>query len=235
MKLIKTALLAGALVLAGGNTKADWNTTVAAENQGHNIGNPKAETTLTEYISYTCPHCATFAQRGDRALKIGYVHTGKMNLQIRHLIRDPVDLTATMLTHCGDTRRFTMNHNAFMYSQAKWLPIMQSATQAQIARWTNSDRKAARRAIARDFGFYDIMGARGYGVTDVDKCLNDDAKAQALVETSAADARRLGLRGTPSFVLDGELLGGVHSWEALEPVLNGQPAPEASSHEGHSH
>ena len=234
MKLIKTALLAGALVLAGGNTKADWNTTVAAENQGHNIGNPEAETTLTEYISYTCPHCAHFAQRGDRALKIGYVHTGKMNLQIRHLIRDPVDLTAAMLTHCGDTRRFTMNHNAFMYSQAKWLPIMQSATQAQIARWTNADRKAARRAIARDFGFYDIMSARGYGVTDVDKCLNDDAKAQSLVETSAADARRLGLRGTPSFVLDGELLNGVHSWETLEPVLNGQPVPEPS-HEGHNH
>ena len=235
MKLIKTALLAGMLVLAGGNTKADWNTTVAQENHGHRIGNPDAEHVLTEYISYTCPHCATFAQRGDRALKIGYVHNGKLALEIRHLVRDPIDLTAAMLTHCGDTRRFTLNHNAFMYSQAKWLPTAQTATQAQVARWTNSDRKAARRAIARDFGFYDIMSARGYDVTDVDKCLNDDAKAQALVETSAADARRLGLKGTPSFVLDGKLLDGVHSWEALQPVLDGKPAPEAADHAGHNH
>lgn len=214
------------LVLAGGNTNGNWNNTVVEQDQGHRIGNPKAERVLTEYISYTCPHCADFAMRGDRVLKIGYVHEGKMALEIRHLIRDPIDLTAAMLAHCGETKRFTMNHNAFMYSQSKWLQVAQKASQAQMARWTNSDRKAARRAIARDFGFYDIMRNRGYGVTEVDKCLNDDAKAQALVETSAADTARLGLRGTPSFVLDGKLLDHVHSWEALEPVLNGEPIPQ---------
>ena len=31
--------------------------------------------------------------------------------------------------------------------------------------------------------------------------------------------RATGLEGTPSFVLDGKRLDGVHSWDALRPVL----------------
>lgn len=223
MKAIKTALLAGVLVLATGNT-ADWNNTVVGTGQGHRIGNPDARVQLTEYISYTCPHCAQFARDGDTMLKLTYVHDGRLTLEIRHLLRDPIDLTAALLTHCGNINRFTQNHNAIMLSQDKWLPTTQSATQAQIARWSNPDRAAARRAIASDFGFYELMEARGYGTAELDRCLGDETKAQALVEASRADTLRLGLRGTPSFVLDGELLEGVHGWDALKPAIDAKLA-----------
>ena len=235
MKLIKAAVLATAIIVAGGNTKADWNTTVVQENHGHRIGNPKAKHVLTEYISYTCSHCAQFAQEGDRVLKLAYIHNGNTAVEIRHLLRDPIDLTAAMLTHCGDTRKFALNHNAFMFSQSKWLPVAQRATEAQMARWNNKDRKAARRTIASDFGFYQIMQNRGYGITQIDRCLNDDAKAEALVTTSRDDAIRTGVRSTPSFLLDGNLLEGVHNWAALKPVLEGKPSPAAADHSGHAH
>ena len=219
MKLAKVALLAGALVLAGGN-KANWNNTVVETDAGHLIGNPDAETKLTEYVSYTCSHCANFAKVGDPVLKVGYVHSGKVSVEIRHSLRDPVDLTATMLTHCGAASKFTLNHNAIMYSQQDWMPILQSATQAQIARWTNTDRAAARRAIASDFGFYKLMEGRGYRITDLDKCLNNDAKAESLVKASVADGQRLGIEGTPSFAINGKLLDHTHSWPALQQQLD---------------
>lgn len=224
MKSLKVAILAGALVLAGGNSP-NWNATVTEENQGHVIGNPEAETTLTEYVSYTCGHCAQFARQGDPVIKLVFVHPGDLKLEIRHLLRDPIDLTAAMLTHCGAESKFPLNHSAFMTSQASWLGKAQNATQAQMQRWSNPDRAAARRALASDLDFYELMEQRGYGRTEIDQCLNDNAKADALVETTMADVQRLGLTGTPSFVLNGKLLEGVHSWQALEPHLTGKAEP----------
>src|SRR3546814_11806799 len=98
------ALLAGILALTGGNS-ANWNTTVVEINQGHVIGNPEAENTLAEYISYTCPLCAQFANQGDPVIKLALIHPGELKLEVRHLLRDPVDLTAAMLAHCGDASR----------------------------------------------------------------------------------------------------------------------------------
>lgn len=227
MKLVKSAFLAGILVLTGAN-KADWNTTVVETDAGHLIGNPEADHKLVEYISYTCSHCATFARVGDPALKIAYIHGGKVSVEIRHLLRDPIDLTAALLTHCGDTNRFALNHNAFMYSQEKWLPIARSASQAQVARWTNSDRAAARRAIATDFGFYKLMEARGYEVSEINRCLADDTLAQTLANATRDAAVTYGIRGTPSFVLDGELLEGTHSWPALQERIDATMSAAAS-------
>ena len=219
MKRLKTALMIGAFVLATGNTD---NPSVMVEqtNGGHTIGDPDAPTLLTEYISYTCSHCASFAREGDPILKFAFVGSGKLKLEIRHLLRDPIDLTAAMLTHCGDTNKFPLNHRAIMLSQDKWLPIASKASAAQIQRWSISDQAAARRNIANDFGFYDIMEQRGYRITDLDQCLNDNAKAQALAETSYRDVQRLGLSGTPTFLLNGTVVDGAHDWPSLEARLN---------------
>ena len=40
-----------------------------------------------------------------------------------------------------------------------------------------------------------------------------------MAEQSAADSQAYGVRATPSFMVDGELLDGVHGWDTLEPVL----------------
>ena len=34
----------------------------------------------------------------EAPLKIGYVHSGKVSVEIRHMLRDPIDLTVAMLT-----------------------------------------------------------------------------------------------------------------------------------------
>lgn len=219
MTRFKAAILVGALALASGNT-VNWSITVQDTGTSHLIGNPDAPDKLTEYISYTCSHCATFAREGDPVLKLAHVGTGKYSLEIRHLLRDPIDLTAAMLTHCGDAKKFPLNHSAIMLSQSKWLPIASKASQGQIQRWSLPDQAAARRNIANDFGFYDLMKQRGYRITDLDQCLNDNAKAQSMAQTSREDVQRLGLTGTPTFVLNGKILEHAHNWASLEQQLN---------------
>ena len=73
------------LMKPGGN----WAGMLQASDGGHLFGNPEAEKKLIEFMSYTCSHCAEFARKGDAAIKLSYVPTGKISYEVRHLIRDP--------------------------------------------------------------------------------------------------------------------------------------------------
>lgn len=200
-------------------SEGHWASAVEARDNGHVLGNPEAESKLVEYMSYTCSHCAEFARTGDPAIKLFMVPRGKVSFEIRHMLRDPIDLTATLLTHCGEPEKFLGNHEAIISRQASWMETARKASQAQRTRWSFGTNAARWRAIASDLGFYAIMEDRGYSRTQLDRCLADQAKANALAETSARDAQALAIPGTPSFVLDGKLLDGVHSWDALKPVV----------------
>jgi protein-disulfide isomerase len=223
-QIVRGAALAAAALLAvgaaaQGTRGKNWNTEVAQTDAGHRIGNPAASVKLTEFISYTCPHCAAFAREGEGPLQIAYVGPGRVSLEVRHLIRDPIDLTVVMLTHCGPAAKFPQNHAAFMLGQASWIAPLSRATPAQEQRWRTSGA-AGRRAIASDFGFYRIMERRGYGRAEVDRCLADEALAKKLAETSAADWKRPGISGTPAFAIDGNVLTGTDSWPKLETQLS---------------
>lgn len=202
--------------VAAGN----WSAAVEARDSGHVFGNPEAKAKLVEYMSYTCSHCAEFARTGEPAIKLFLVPKGTVSFEIRHLLRDPIDLTAALLTHCGEPEKFPGNHEAIMSRHAEWMLTARQTTQAQRTRWQFGSNAARWRAIASDLGFYDIMEARGYSRPALDRCLADQAKANTLAATSARDVEALGLSGTPSFVLDGKLLDGVHNWDALKPVID---------------
>ncbi|MDE2437598.1 MAG: thioredoxin domain-containing protein, partial [Sphingomonadales bacterium] len=146
-----------ALSLAAGPA-ANWNTTVAVTpGGGHMLGNPKAKLKLVEYVSYTCSHCAALERESDATMRLLYVRPGKVSVEVRHMLRDPIDLTVAMLTNCGAKDKFFLNHSMFMRSQATWIRPMATATDVQRGRWTGGDLGARNRAIASDFHFYDIM------------------------------------------------------------------------------
>ncbi len=215
--LVTAALLA--IGAADGPANRDWNATVVETEAGHRIGNPDAALKLTEFISYTCPACAEFAREGDPALKLGLVRQGRVSLEIRHLLRDPVDLTVALLAHCGPAAKFPQNHAALMLSQDRWLPVIQRSTPAQRQRWSTGDHAGRHRAMASDAGLYAIMEQRGYGRAELDRCLADKATAERLAEASAADWKRPGIAGTPAFAIDGQVLAGTHRWRQLAPQL----------------
>jgi protein-disulfide isomerase len=209
------SLVATAAVAAAGN----WLTVVDPAGGGHKIGNPAAKVKLTEFVSYTCPHCGHFAQEGANAVDL-YIASGKVQVDVRHVVRDPVDLTAAMLANCGAAGKFPRNHAALMLSQPRWLPIVTRATKAQKSRWYNGPGHARRRAIAADLKFYDIMATRGYDRLTLDKCLSDEAAAKRLADQSAADDKTWNVQSTPSFAIDGTMLAGTWEWKTLQPQLD---------------
>ncbi len=216
------ALAAAATMIVGATgtrqPRVNWDTVVAKTELGHRIGNPDAKVKVVEFLSYTCPHCAEFARASEGPIKLGYLAPGNINVEIRHLVRDPVDLTVGMLVNCGEPAKFAANHNAFLLGQERWIEPLGKSTQAQRQRWTSSGA-TGRRAIATDFGFYGIMERRGYRRTDIDRCLADEAMARKLAETSAKEWGRPGIDATPSFAINGIVMPGTHTWPALERQL----------------
>ncbi|MEP2736877.1 MAG: thioredoxin domain-containing protein [Erythrobacter sp.] len=239
MKLAKAALFGAAITVSAGmmlSTGAGaqrsdrsaqkpvagmkWNSVVTRKDGGHIFGNPNAAAKLKEYVSYTCPHCANFADQGDPALKLIYIPSGKVSVEVRHVIRDPIDWTAAVLAHCGEPEKFALNHAAIMSGQKDWLKIAQEATPGQQQRWGNPNRTAARKAIASDLGFEKIMERRGYSRIEIAKCLADEEAAVKLVMQSMEEAKEMNVSGTPSFALNGKLLEGTHSWPVLQQNLD---------------
>ena len=238
-KMLKTmglimAMLCGAALLTGAgkpnlppaaNTaaagaKTNWNAVVSRTAlDSHLLGNPNAPIKLVEYISYTCPHCAHFEEESDAQLRIGFVAPGKGSIEVRSFVRDPVDLTAALLTHCGPPTKFFGNHSAFLRHQTTWLGQATSLTDAQRQRWANPDFGTRTRAIASDLGFYALMEARGYDRPALDRCLGDRPLAERLAKNTKDAAAKDFVTGTPSFVLDGVPLSGTYSWALLKPQV----------------
>jgi protein-disulfide isomerase len=220
--MMRLAAMALALlsVAATRATPGNWNAQVAVTPSGsHVLGNPAAQLKLTEYISYTCPHCAHFDAEASDRLRIYGIAQGTLSVEVRHLVRDPIDLTVAMLTNCGPPARFFANHTAFLRSQSSWMATANSATAAQQARWTTGTQKSRLQSIATDFGFFAMMEQRGYDRMSVERCLADPVKARKLADQTA-EASRLGVEGTPSFLLNGVLLAGTHDWTSLKAQLD---------------
>lgn len=218
------ALAGFAAGMAGAQTSAaparNWNATVARTPEGtHVLGNPAAEVKLTEFVSYTCNHCAEFEKQADGALRVGFVASGKGSVEVRHFVRDPVDMTVALLTNCGPPAKFFLNHTAFLRSQDAWIGPLANPSPAQRARWFSGGFAQRTRAIAQDFKFYAIMRTRGYTPAEVDKCLTNEALADKLALATEEAEAKLFVSGTPSFAIDGAVLAGTHSWKSLEPQL----------------
>lgn len=203
-----------------------WQSTVTRTERGHVIGNPAASAKLIEFISYTCSHCSDFAARGEPPLEIVLLAPGKMTVEVRPVIRNGLDITATLLANCGDPAGFKGRHQALMLSQAIWLGKARAAPATQQQIWERAD-KAGRMNAANALGMTAMLAERGQSKAELDACVSNDAAAAKLLDHDEADATEFGVNSTPSFALDGKLLADVHSWETLYPALSAKFAPPA--------
>ncbi len=200
-------------------TGRNWaaRTEVTADGS-HSLGNPEAPVKLTEYLSYTCPHCAHFHREADAALRLTLIPKGQIQITVVNLLRNPVDLTVAMLTSCGDPKRFWVRHNAFMGTQETWLPKAQKMSREQQMRWYQGDMTKRMRAVASDFDFYAKVQQWGIDRAQADRCLSDKAMLDKLRQQQAS-AQDLGITGTPSFVLNGQVQD-FHDWATLSKAIS---------------
>jgi len=210
--------------------KTNWLGLVGVTDNGsHRLGNPNAPVQVTEYVSYTCSHCAHFHKEADPVLRLTVVPKGQVAVTVTNLLRNPIDMTVAMLTACGDPKGFFARHNAFMGTQEAWLPKADTFSQAQQQRWYAGDHASRMRAIASDFGFYAKMEQFGMSRAKVDQCLANKAELDHL-RAQMAESQALGINSTPSFTLNGKVLADVHSWGPLSSAITTALAEHTADH-----
>lgn len=222
-KYLVAALLCAASLSAASSAapaKSAWLTTFTLTGEGaHVVGKPDAPNKVVEYLSYTCGHCADFEAREAPAFKTQYVATGKASLEIRNYVLNAYDLTAAMLARCGGKGRFFGNQKHLLATQKTWLGKTQNISAATKAKLQAEDYHGFMAGAYTELGLGPIMQARGIGPAQAKACLADKtALAAILAMTDAGQA--LGVKGTPTFLVNGKLLDHVHSLADLKAKLN---------------
>ena len=193
-----------------------WSAVVSATQDGFIMGNPDAPLKLIEFASPTCSHCAEFSKEGAEALKRQFVDSGRVSLEIRPFMLNPMDLAIASIANCGGTERFFPLLENVYATQEELIQGIQSADQAAAQSALQSQNfPAFARAIKLDTYF----AARGMAASDIDTCLSDTAKVTRWQESTTRNGEQFEVTGTPTFVLNGEVLANAGTWDAVRERL----------------
>ena len=199
----------------------DWSEIVAATPEGgFAMGNPNAGVKLVEYGSMTCPHCREFDEKGLPALIDKYVKTGQVSYEFRNYVRDPYDLAGSLVIRCNGEKTFFPLMRAMFKDQADWIGKLQTVPveQQQALGGLGPDNQFLE--IAKLAGFQQWAAMRGVPTAKSTTCLTNEAEVNRLVEmNSAATTKYPKFAGTPTFIMNGELVEATANWETLEPKL----------------
>jgi protein-disulfide isomerase len=138
------------------------------------MGAADAPVTLIEFTDYQCPFCKRFHERSWPELKAKYVDTGKVRFVVRDL---PLSfhsqaLPAAIAARCAGQQ----GHFAAVFEALFAAPELSAA--------------AIRGVVAR----------AGVAGPAYEKCAANPAVRQA-IDADTAEAERLGINGTPGFVI----------------------------------
>ena len=216
-------LVGAALLLATASpaapAKQNWTTALRTTPEGtHILGNPDAKVKLTEYVSYSCPHCAHFNAESEATLRLGFVATGDGSVEVASFIRNPIDMAASLLVDCAAPTQTIRLHDIILNSQTQWMARFAEVNDTQRARWENGPMPARMRAIATDLDFYRLAEMVGIDHVRADHCLEDDSAMKRLAALTQS-AENNGVDSTPSFAIDGVVLAGTHDWQSLKLQL----------------
>lgn len=161
------------------------------------LGDPDAPVTMVEYMSMTCPHCASFHEQGFKQLEEKYINTGKVRFILREFPFDPRAAAAIMLARCAPENQFFPMVDVLFKQQRAWA--------------TAPDGREALLQIARLAGFTQ----ESFEACLTNQKLLDDVNA---VRTKAAN--EFGIQSTPSFIINGKRYPGNMSIETMSAIID---------------
>ena len=198
----------------------DWSEAVTATNEGGFLmGNPNAEVKLVEFGSMTCPHCATFDEVGVPQLIEKYVKPGTVSFEFRNYVRDPYDITASLIARCNGAKTFFPLTGAIFDSQREWTGKLQEVPEAEMQALQTMQPAQQFSTIAKWTGLQQFAAMRGVPKAKSSQCLANQSEIDRLVQMNSDASSQYQIGGTPSFLINGKVAENAASWETLEPLL----------------
>lgn len=163
----------------------------------HTLGNPKAPITLVEYAAPVCPHCAHFATEDFPKLKREFIDTGRIFYIFRVFPLRAQDGAIEGIGRCLPKERYFPYMEMMFREQPNWDPDGYQIPDVEAA----IIKLAAREGVTPE---------------KAKQCMNDQGTLDSLNQ-SAQDAQiKYQIDGTPSFVMNGQLVTMPAGQEPLE-------------------
>ncbi|WP_434616146.1 DsbA family protein [Tabrizicola sp. M-4] len=198
-----TLSLAALLPFSATAQEAPATDAPAVEITDFSMGSADAPVKITEYASFTCPHCATFHATVWPQLKADYIDTGKVQFTYREVYFDRYGLWAAMVARCGGEMRYFGIVDMLFEQQQEWAA---------------SDDPNVVVGNLRTIG-----KAAGLDDASLDACLKDGAKAEAMVAHFETNMQADGVEGTPTFIIDGEKHSNM-SYDDMKEIIDAKLA-----------
>ena len=200
----------------------DWSQVVnPTEAGGFVMGNPNAAVKLIEFGSMTCPHCREFDEAGAQPLIDNYVKKGQVSWEFRNYVRDPYDVAASLIVRCNGAQSFFPLMRAMYEDQPNWIAKLQQIPPAEMQQLGSLPPAQQFTRIAQAAGFQQWAAQRGLPSAKTSQCLSNQTEIEKLVQmNSDATNEYPDMPGTPSFVLNGDLIEGGR-WTEVEAALKG--------------
>ena len=173
---------------------------------------------LVEYGSLTCSHCAEFSAEASAPLRDEFIASGRVSYEFRNFVRDPMDLTAALLTRCGAPESYFALTEQAMANQQAMFQKAQSVGEAAYNTAMNQPDGKRYAALADITGLSEFFAARGVAKDQAATCLANSAEAQALAKRTQDQGEQFKIEGTPTFMINGGVIGSM-GWAELRTKL----------------
>lgn len=173
--------------------------------EGTRIGKADAKVTVEMYEDFGCPHCLEFTALVEPMLVKDYVASGKVALVYRYFPLRTLTAAPALASYCAaEQNKFWAYHRELFVAQAEA---------------NNKTGPGLGEAFAVD-NLEKIATRVGLDAEKYAACTT----AQTTIDAVSADLRKaneLGLPGTPSFVINGEVTPAPESLDAWKKLLDG--------------
>ncbi len=167
-------------------------------------GPSDAPVTMVEFSDFRCGYCRMFALQTLPKLDERYMRPGKVRFLYRHMaLQGEAAVMAARAAVCAHAQGRVWEYHDALFGQKSPLGFTQSALTGYAA---------SLRLDGQAFS----------------ACLDSDKTAET-VKLETAIAQALGIRGTPAFLVNGQLAIGAYPFEAFQQALD--PLLAAREHE----
>lgn len=157
-------------------------------------GDANAPVTIIEFSDFECPFCGRFYSQTLPSIQKNFIDTGKVRLVYRDfpLSFHPQAQKAAEASECADDQdKFWEYHDL----------LFESGVAGGIA------------------SFKAYAGQLGLDQATFDSCLDSGKHAQE-VQADLQQGSAAGIRGTPGFIINGQIISGAQPYQVFEQAIN---------------
>ena len=163
------------------------------------LGTDNAPVKIKIFSSLTCPHCANFHIKIVSKIKKKYVESGKVQLIFIDFPLDQAALNASKLLHCLDQKKQISFLDTIYENQNEWT--------------AGSNINEINNKLSK------IVKILGISPTRFDKCLNDEAIEDKILNGRINGHQKYNINSTPTIIINEKKFEGSASFKNIEKKI----------------